>query len=290
MISKEEFIQEVEKEISLLNASGQMQKIKEKKPVPLSKIELFFARCFGLGFILCFVWLLILEPEALLSRGSSVPMKENHPILIGVTIFFLVPLLIIGLVIKIRSKKFLKQINQLQVNYEKMLSLLDVKKITDKRFEKFSSGGIYSPAYSLDNFIMQQFINFDKSSNAKMLIYFKTKSVSDQKLFGFRSLDSFPKNTPLYQLGKKLSDHITVEDRNPFAECKGYQKNEEQQISIEFFAISERFIYDTNTPFFSYFLSSKAPYLLFVHQNYKCFAEKLYDEVIRLKELFNQID
>ena len=290
MISKEEFTHEVEKEISLLTASGQLQKVKEKKPVPPGKIELFFGRCCGLGFILCFVWLLILEPEALLSRGSSVPMKENHPILIGLTIFFFVILAIIALTRKNKLKKFLNQVNQLQVNYEKMLSLLDVKKITDKRFEKFSSGGIYSPAYLLDNFIMQQFINFDKSSNAKMLIYFKTKSISDRKLFGFHSLDSFPKNTSLYQLGKKLSDHITVEDHNPFAECEGYQKNEEQQISITYLAISEKFIYDTNTPFFSYFLSSKAPYLLFVHQNYKCFSEKLYDEVIRLKELFNQID
>lgn len=43
MISKEEFVNNVEKEISLLNASGQLQKIKDKKQNPIPVYVMFFS-------------------------------------------------------------------------------------------------------------------------------------------------------------------------------------------------------------------------------------------------------
>ena len=60
MISKEEFIREVGKEISLLNASGQLQKIKDKKqkPIPVYVMVFSIVVCMLLSILYFFLRML----------------------------------------------------------------------------------------------------------------------------------------------------------------------------------------------------------------------------------------
>ena len=142
MISKEEFIREVEKEISVLEATGLLQKIRKKKynPIFLYAMYIFFGGAAVLVML---------------------PIREQVK---GVTFIFVFLGMIVLLLYKNKNTFYHEQGKPIEKNYEKMLSLIGVKKVTDGRFHKF--GGIIgirmphaSPAYQIGNFIFQNFID-----------------------------------------------------------------------------------------------------------------------------------
>ena len=272
MISKEEFVHEVEKEISLLNANGLLQKVTEKKynHISLYLMYIFFGSAF-------FFTLLVAWMERFIENNPMIePMKNLTMLLVFVGM--------IGLVMYKDKNTFKhEQGKTLQKNYEKILSLIDIKKITDKRFHKFD--GIIGlrkphvcPAYQIDNFTLQNFINRGSGQcnyfEAEILLFFQKESV--QKSFTFRDLSYFKDDSAIYQIGKELLPICLF--------LRGFQNKDEHQIQVNYlYHPSEQ-----TCPFF--FLDKTAAYNLFASPDYKHYAERLYDEAIFLKKLSNKLD
>lgn len=272
MISKEEFVREVEKEISLLNANGLLQKVTEKKynRFALYLMYIFFGSAF-------FFALPVMLMEDFMENNPMIEPMTN----LALFLFFIG---MIGLLMYKDKNTFKhEQGKTLQKNYDKILSLVDIKKITDKRFHKF--GGIIGlrkphvcPAYQIDNFTLQNFINRGSGEcdyfEAEILLFFQKKSV--QKSFIFRNLSYFKDDSAIYQIGKELLPICLF--------LRGFQNKDEHQIQVNYlYPPSEQ-----TCPFF--FLDKTAAYHLFASSDYKRYAERLYDEVTFLKELSKKLN
>lgn len=280
MISKEEFKRELKKEISLLNATGELAKIKEKQYKPYTLyLQYFCLFCVVFFFII----LSILEPAAIFYND---PMKEKHPVIIGTMIFFAFIGLCALAIHKNKNDFRFEKGKKLQPNFDKLLHLLGVKIVTKKRFHMFSGLiGIRkphaSPAYQVGNLIIQNFIErgtrqHNYCRKAEILIYFNAKATKNS--YFFRNLNFFNPKDAVYKIGKQLSD------RFPHLFCYAYSQGNNQQICLEY-------DYDPNHLSIPCFLLDKTlPYNLFLSSNFETFANRLYNDVSFLNELSQILD
>ena len=269
MISKEEFIHKVEKERQIWKKIQEEQGPNWKKKESLRNPLLFF--------FVCFLAILFME--------STSPSNTTRALVVGI--------ILVSLIFVLRTEPedgFATK--TLQKHYDRVLSSLGVKKITDKRFHKFSfnlfgSFGIFSPAYQITRLIVQ---NFPRPPSyyrgcqcltiSSVMIFFEKGNKGKSR--GFQKLYRFKKDSPIRQIGEQFYDFFKMEL------CSGYQKENEHQIMLDYFWGYKKNGWGNECPFC--FLKKTTPHDLLVSDNYKFCCDKIYDEIVFFNKISKKID
>ena len=278
MISKEEFIHEVEKERQIWKKIQEEQGPKWQKKDVLHNPVLFY--------FICFFVILIME--------SISPSNTTRVVVVGI--------ILISFIFVLRTEPEDGLAKSQQEHYEKMLSLLGVKKVTDKRFHKFSfnlfgSFRIFSPAYQIAHLIVQNFPNLPRYARHRVCIWaFYSRRqclvVSSVMIFfeksnkgksrGFQKLYRFKKDNPIRQIGEQFYDFFKIDL------CSGYQNESEHQIMLDYFWGYKKKGWGYECPFC--FLKKTTPHDLLVSNNYKFGCNKIYEEIVFFNKISKMID
>ena len=266
MISKEEFIHKVEKERQIWK---KIQEEEDSRPKPKNRKRdillspLFFVLYIFGGF-------------QLLKSTSNETIKL---LIVGAIFisFFLFPFLS-----RDKEDNFSKT---RQEHYEKMLSLLGVKKNFGKRFYKFPSTPYSNPAYQITNLVVQHFTGWPYTGGkshcrtvSNVMIFFEKNNKGKSR--GFQKLYHFKKDNPIRQIGEQFYDFFKMEL------CSGYQKENEHQIKLGY--VWAYHGWGNECPFC--FLKKTTPHDLLVSDNYKFCCDKIYEEIMFFNKISKMID
>ena len=271
MISKEEFVRQVEKEINILASNEVLKKQLYRIDYRFFLGKYLFLFCTVLWLVLA-LFTIFIEPYFIM----NIPL---HSLCTKILLIFSFVVLATSCFYEGQDRRNQKKAKLYQKDYEKILLLLGVKKITDKCFKEFARTHFLepavSPAYKVGRFIIQNFCNrCPKATTPRHLLH----------MFGPLEAD-----ISIFYEGKNFLELNLIKNIRKL--CKGQVKcayplgNNKKNIKCHYiYRSSPRF--EDKSPLL--FVDKAAAYYLFISSERNEAINQIYNEISLLSDLSEQ--